>query len=99
LTVSISHPSNTANSPNKLDNSLLNKRGRPRLSYYEGSDKTKRRRIRELLEKYTDEELTRATDSLHTNLINQSASKKKIKKTERYKRFFSYVYGFRNDKR
>lgn len=81
--VSISHPSNSANSPNKLDNSLLNKRGRSRLSYYEGSDKTKRRRIRELLEKYTDEELTRATDSLHTNLINQSASKKKIKKTEK----------------
>lgn len=70
--VSTSHAqrsSNFANSPND-HNSLHNKRGRPRLSYHEASHKTKKRRIQELLEKYT-EELIRAADSLRSNPINQ----------------------------
>lgn len=84
--VSISHAqctSNSASSPNELHNSSPNKRGWPRLSYHEGSDKTKKRRVHELVEKYTDEELTRATDSLRSNSINQPVSEKEIKQTER----------------
>jgi len=51
--VSTSHvqcPNNFASSSNELHNSLQNKRGRRRLFYHEGSDKTKKRRIQELLE-------------------------------------------------
>lgn len=51
--VSTSHvqcPNNFASSSNELHNSLQNKRGRQRLFYHEGSDKTKKRRIQELPE-------------------------------------------------
>jgi hypothetical protein len=79
---SISHAQCLSNSSNEAPcneehNSSRNVRGRPRLSYQEGSDKTKKRRIYELLEKYTDEELTRAVDSLRPNFINQPISEKK----------------------
>lgn len=47
-----------------------NKKGRPRLPYEEGSEKTKKRRIEDLLSKYNAEELIRAVECLQ----NQSES-------------------------
>lgn len=84
--ISILHtqcPSNSASFPNEPPDSSANKRGRPRLSYHEGSDKTRKRRIHELIEKYTYDELTQAADSLRSNSINQPGPKKKIQKIER----------------
>lgn len=75
--------SNPTSSSKKSHSFAQNKRGRPRLSYLDSSDKTKKRGIDVLLEKYTHEELIRAADSLRSNSINQSVSENKIKKADK----------------
>lgn len=42
------------------------KRGRPRLSYEDGSAKTKKRRIQELLSTYSADEIKKAAELLDT---------------------------------
>lgn len=46
------------------------KRSRPRLSYGEGSEKTKKRRVKDLLSKYSAEELIKAAECLQTQSDN-----------------------------